>query len=68
MDAIMADPRLGRSLSAPSISAGRDNLYMRGEGSCHSYFSFTFYFYCVFNKIVLFNKIKLYFENTFQES
>ncbi len=33
MDAITADPRLGRSLTAPSISAGRDNLYMRGEES-----------------------------------
>lgn len=31
MDTIMADPRLGRSLTAPSISAGRDNLYLRGE-------------------------------------
>ena len=31
MDAIMADPRLGRNLTAPSISAGRDNLYMRGK-------------------------------------
>jgi hypothetical protein len=31
MDALMADPRLGRNLSAPSISAGRDNLYMRGK-------------------------------------
>ena len=26
----MADECLGRNLTAPSISAGRDNLYMRG--------------------------------------
>jgi hypothetical protein len=31
IDALMADPRLGRNLTAPSISAGRDNLYMRGK-------------------------------------
>lgn len=31
MDALMADPRLGRNLTAPSISAGRANLYMRGD-------------------------------------
>jgi hypothetical protein len=31
MDALMADPRLGRNLTAPSISAGRNNLYMRGD-------------------------------------
>ena len=34
MEKIMADPRLGRNLVAPSISAGRDNLYMRGAALC----------------------------------
>lgn len=31
IDTIMAHPLLGRNLTAPSISAGSDNLYMRGD-------------------------------------